>query len=59
MKKLISDYVKSLGGSTNYSGKSSIMYINDHQFSATKQTIVECLYNKFGFDLPFKLVTNI
>lgn len=52
MKKLISDYVKSLGGSTCYSGNTKTMYILDKE---GVQFIEECVLNKFGFDLPFKL----
>ncbi len=58
MKKEVTDYVKSLGGSTNYSGKSKIMFITDPVTRIDKYFIESCIISKFGFVLPFKLKTN-
>ena len=74
MKKQVIAYIASLGGSSAYArntekwGKirdglvprciKTTLFINDpkHQFGI--QTIEECVLNKFGFNLPFKLLTN-
>lgn len=58
MKRIISDYVRSLGGSTAYSGNTRTMYINDPLDKTDRQSIESVIYNKFGFDLPFQLKTN-
>lgn len=58
MKKQITDYIKSLGGSANYSGHTKTMHINDPKKGQDMQSIEECVLGKFGFDLPFKLATN-
>lgn len=58
MKKEVANYINFLGGTTAYSGKSRIMYINDPKQDESIQSIEECVLNKFGFDLKFKLQTN-
>lgn len=58
MKKQVTNYVQSLGGTTQYSGKDRVMYINDPKKEIDVQSIEECVLNKFGFDLKFKLQTN-
>jgi hypothetical protein len=57
MKKTITDYIKSLGGSAHYSGNTKTMWITD-PIKDVAQSIEECILIKFGFDLPFKLATN-
>ena len=47
MKKIIADYVKSLGGSAAYSGKTRTMYINDPKDWDDIQSIELVIYNKF------------
>ena len=54
MKKIVENFIRSLGGSTNYSGNKRIMYINDLKSIDIEQKVVE----KFGYTLPFKLITN-
>lgn len=44
MKKRISDFVKSLGGSTQYSGKKRVVYIHGER---REDILGECL-KKFG-----------
>lgn len=57
MKKQVTDYVKSLGGETAYSGKTKTMYIisNPHPFD---NDIEKKVLLKFGYALPFKLATK-
>lgn len=56
MKKVVSNFVKSLGGQTSYSGKTKTMFIKDpHPFD---NDIEKKVLNKFGFGLPFKLATS-
>ena len=57
MKKQVTDYVKSLGGNTAYSGNTKTMFIkNDpHPFDNYIESLV---IEKFGFGLPFSLKTN-
>ncbi len=47
MKKQVSDYVKSHGGITKYSGNTKTMYIPEHLHGI--------VLFKFGYSLPFKL----
>jgi len=58
MKNQVTQYVKSLGGTTAYSGKSKTMFINDPKKDEPIQSIESVLLIKFGFSLPFKLHTN-
>lgn len=59
MKKVISDFVKSLGGSTEYSGRTRTMFINDPKKGQQIESIEAAVYNKWGFEiLPFDLKTN-
>lgn len=56
MKKTVTDFVKSLGGQTAYSGKTKTMFIKDpHPFD---NDIEGKVLDKFGFGLPFKLATS-
>lgn len=57
MKKQVTDYVKSIGGETAYSGKTKTMYIisDPHPFD---NDIEKKVLLKFGYSLPFKLATN-
>jgi hypothetical protein len=54
MKKVISDFVRSHGGTTTYSGNTKTMHINDKNNVGIEMKILE----KFGYSLPFKLSTN-
>lgn len=61
MKKEVMNYVSSIGGTSSYSGNTKTLYIKDlklPKFANTTQTIEECVLNKFGFGLPFKLATQ-
>lgn len=57
MKNKVKQFVKSLGGTTAYSGKTKTMFIlNDpHPFDCDIEH--KCIV-EFGFGLPFKLKTN-
>lgn len=50
MKKKVSDFIKSLGATTHYCGKTKTMYIK-----GGSNIIEETVLNKFGYGLPFKL----
>lgn len=52
MKTEVTNFVKSLGGSTKYSGKTKTMYISS-------TAIEESVIGKFGYSLPFALSTNV
>jgi hypothetical protein len=54
MKKIVSDFAKSFGVETFYSGKTKTMYFNSNQPIDIEQKIID----KFGYSLPFKLSTN-
>lgn len=58
MKKQVEQFIFSLGGSPSYSGKIKTMYITDPLKKSEKQSIEDCIYTLFGFELPFKLKTN-
>lgn len=58
MKKKIQKYIRSLGGWSYYSGNTKTMYIDDPLLGTGKQTIEECIYIHFGFELPFTLKNN-
>lgn len=56
MKKLVSDFIKSFGATTAYSGKTKTMYIknvdvNDFDIELT-------VLAKFGYGMPFKIETS-
>lgn len=56
MKKIVSDFVKSLGGQTAYSGKTKTMFVKaPHPLDSE---IEEKVLDKFGFGLPFRLTTK-
>lgn len=57
MKKQVTDFVKSLGATTAYSGKTRTMYIKDdpHPFD---NDIEKKVIDKFGFGLPFRIATS-
>lgn len=56
MKKVVSNFVKSLGGKTAYSGKTKTMFIKEpHPFG---NDIKKKVLDKFGVGLPFRLVTS-
>lgn len=56
MKKKVSDFVKSLGATTSYSGKRKTMYIkvSKHEHWDIEMSILD----KFGFSLRFRLSTQ-
>jgi hypothetical protein len=56
MKKLVSDFIKSFGATTAYSGKTKTMYIKNA--SIEDFDIEEKVLDKFGFGLPFKIATS-
>ena len=56
MKKVVSNFVKSLGGKTAYSGKTKTMFIKDP--NPLGNDIEKKVLDKFGFGLPFRLVTS-
>lgn len=77
MKKQVIEYIRSLGGISAYSGKSTMVRRRiigfpsghwEYQSNTTifitenkpkdKQSIEECILNKFGYNLPFRLQTN-
>lgn len=58
MKKIITAYVFSLGGEARYSGNTRTMYLNDPFKNQDMQSLEDCIYQKFGFELPFELKTN-
>lgn len=60
MKNKVAQYVKSLGGSTAYSGKRKTMYIKEPFVleDVLKQSIEGAVLDAFGYSLPFKLQTN-
>lgn len=58
MKKQVAAYILSLGGQPGYSGKTRTLYITDPRKGEPVQSIEECVLNKFGFNLPFRLQTN-
>lgn len=56
MKKIVSDFVKKLGGQTAYSGKTKTMFIKDpHPFD---NDIEKKVLDKLGYGLPFRLATS-
>jgi hypothetical protein len=54
MKKIVSDFIKSLGATTAYSGKSKTMYIK----GSFNEDIEQKVLDNFGFNLPFKIATD-
>lgn len=58
MKKEIAAFVFSFNGEARYSGKTKTMYLNDPFKNQDTQSLEDCIYQKFGFDLPFQLKTN-
>lgn len=60
MKKQVSAFISLVGGSASYSGRTNTMFITDHKFPIFDgtQSIENAVYNKFGMELPFKVVTN-
>lgn len=59
MKNEIKAYIKSLGGSSAYSGNTKTLYINDPlKEDKWKEPIKSAILRKYGFTLPFTLKTN-
>ena len=56
MKKLVSDFIKSFGATTAYSGKTKTMYIKNA--SVEDFDIEQKVLDNFGFGLPFKIATS-
>jgi hypothetical protein len=56
MKKQVSDFVKSLGATTAYSGRKKTMYIKNA--SIEDFDIEEQVISKFGYGLNFKIATS-
>lgn len=54
MKQAVNKFVRSLGGTTNYQGRTNTMFIND----PLKAEIEIKIIAKFGYKLNFKLATN-
>lgn len=66
-KKTVTGFVRSLGGTASYSGKSKTMYIKSDGFihdngiyilNNTADAIETAVLEKFGYSLRFKLSTN-
>lgn len=59
MKNEIKAYIKSLGGSSAYSGNTKTLYINDPlKEDEQKESIESAILRKYGFGIPFTLKTN-
>jgi len=58
MKKLVTDYVKTLGGTTSYSGNKKTMYITQPKSMDVIDEFEMSVLNTIGFSLPFTLKTN-
>lgn len=59
MKKIITDYVKSLGGTTQYSGNKRIMYLNSPKnWNSTFMHPMDVEIQREFPLLPFKLISN-
>lgn len=56
MKKQVTDFVKSFGATTAYSGKTKTMYIKNA--SIEDFDIEQKVIDKFGFGLPFTIATS-
>lgn len=56
MKKLVSDFIKSFGSTTAYSGKTKTMYIKNA--AVEDYDLEEKVLAKFGYGLPFKIATS-
>jgi hypothetical protein len=56
IKKLVSDFIKSFGATTSYSGKTKTMFIKNA--FVEDFDIEEKVLDKFGYDLPFKIATS-
>lgn len=54
MKKKVSDFVKSLGGTTGYSGKRKTMFIHGSP-KVRSEHLQMAVIKMFGYELPFKL----
>lgn len=59
MKKEVMQYVKLLGGTTMYSGKRKLMFINEPFIleNVLNPTIEDMVLQKFGYSLKFKIQT--
>jgi hypothetical protein len=57
MKKTISQFVKYLGGSTKYSGKTKIMFIH-HPVIKHDRDLVDAVIAKYGRHLSFRIVAQ-
>lgn len=56
MKKIVSDFIKSFGATTAYSGNTKTMYIKNA--SIEDYDIEQKVIDKFGYGLPFKIATS-
>ncbi|MCO5285188.1 MAG: hypothetical protein M9898_02100 [Chitinophagaceae bacterium] len=54
MKKIVSDFIKSMGGYAAYSGKQKTLFIKGKNASEIEIKIIE----KFGYDLPFRIASQ-
>jgi hypothetical protein len=58
MKKQVSAFIRTLGATAAYSGKSKIMYIKGvdaDDYTVEQQKV----FQKFGYGLPFKIETDV
>lgn len=60
MKNKVSEFVKSMGGSTHYSGETKTMYIRflkckRPELKLTLSQLHKRVINRFGYGLTFKL----
>ena len=56
MKKKVSDFIKSFGATTAYSGRTKTMYIKNA--SVEDFDLEQKILDEFGYGLPFKIATS-
>lgn len=56
MKKQVAEFIKSLGGTSGYSGKTKTMYVKGGSIMAYDIEIK--VIEVFGYGLPFKMATS-
>ena len=56
MKKKVSDFIKSFGATTAYSGRTKTMYIKNA--SVEDFDLEQKILDQFGYGLPFKIETS-
>jgi hypothetical protein len=55
MKKALSEFIKSLGGTTRYCGKLKTLFIHHPRKGDDQDILDECI-KKFGRHLPFRIL---